>query len=62
MGKTYTGSLEEPLVAAEPVAAYNAVTTSHPLSTHDKVMASTRSVDEYFDELISLVHQDYASV
>ncbi len=28
--------------------------------TREIVMANTMSVDEYFDELISQVHQDYA--
>ena len=31
-------------------------------STTERVMASTVSVDEYFDELISQVHQDYAEL
>ena len=31
-------------------------------STRERVMASTVSVDEYFDELISQVHQDYADL
>ena len=31
-------------------------------STLERVMASTVSVDEYFDELISQVHQDYAEL
>ena len=30
-------------------------------STRDRILASTMSVDEYFDELISLVRQDYAN-
>lgn len=29
------------------------------VSTSERVMASTMSVDEYFDELISRVHEDY---
>ena len=29
-------------------------------STTERVMASTMSVDEYFDELVSQVHKDYA--
>ena len=29
-------------------------------TTRERVLASTVSVDEYFDELISQVHQDYA--
>lgn len=32
------------------------------VSTRERVMASTVSVDEYFDELISQVHQDYADL
>ena len=31
-------------------------------TTRERVMASTVSVDEYFDELISQVHQDYAEL
>lgn len=31
-------------------------------STREHVMASTVSVDEYFDEFISQVHQDYAEL
>ncbi|SFP01975.1 hypothetical protein [Prevotella sp. tf2-5] len=29
------------------------------VSARERIMASTMSVDEYFDELISEVHQDY---
>lgn len=29
-------------------------------STRNRVMANTMSVDEYFDELIDLVREDYA--
>ena len=32
------------------------------VSTTERVMASTMSVDEYFDELISQVHEDYAEL
>ena len=32
------------------------------VSTTERVMASTMSVDEYFDELISQVHEDYANI
>ena len=31
-------------------------------TTRERVMANTVSVDEYFDELISQVHQDYAEL
>ena len=32
------------------------------VSTTERVMASTMSVDEYFDELITQVHEDYADL
>ena len=32
------------------------------VSTTEHVMASTMSVDEYFDELILQVHEDYADL
>ena len=35
--------------------------TAKTVSVKERVMASTVSVDEYFDELISRVHQDYAN-
>ena len=31
-------------------------------STCDRIMASTMSVDEYFDELIDQVREDYANL
>ena len=31
-------------------------------STRNRVMASTMSVDEYFDELIDQVREDYANL
>ena len=31
-------------------------------STHERIMASTMSVDEYFDELIDQVREDYANL
>lgn len=31
-------------------------------STHERIMASTMSVDEYFDELTELVREDYANL
>ena len=32
------------------------------LSTRERIMASTMSVDEYFDALIDQVREDYASL
>ncbi|MBO4481285.1 MAG: hypothetical protein J5719_01865 [Bacteroidales bacterium] len=52
-------------MAAEPTPSYSAVqkqSTSPTLSPKERLMKETLSVDEYFDELISLVHQDYANL
>lgn len=32
------------------------------ISTRERIMATTMSVDEYFDELIEQVHEDYANL
>jgi len=32
------------------------------MSTRERIMSSTMSVDEYFDELIAQVHEDYAAL
>ena len=43
----------------------NTVTKNQPtksVSTTERVMATTMSVDEYFDELITQVHEDYADL
>ena len=47
------------------IVTNNSTTTNQPtksISTTDRVMATTMSVDEYFDELISQVHEDYANL
>ncbi|MBQ7572382.1 MAG: hypothetical protein IJT19_09115 [Bacteroidaceae bacterium] len=66
MVKKYRDIEPETVMAAEPVAAYEArrgnYAPSKSVSTRERVMASTVSVDEYFDELISLVHKDYANL
>ena len=36
--------------------------STKPVSTTERVMTSTMSVDEYFDELISQVQEDYADL
>ena len=46
---------EKPQVLEEPAVAYG-------ISARERVMASTLSVDEYFDELIDRVRQDYANL
>ena len=60
--ETKNNPKQQPM-AAEPMPSYSAVPTqssASTLSSEDKIMKETMSVDEYFDELISLVHQDYA--
>ena len=53
-------------MAEEPVATYNVsskhLPSSKDMSDGDSIKANTVSVDEYFDELISLVHKDYAGL
>ena len=51
--------------AAEPTPSYSAGQNQPTIPTlfpQEKLMRETLSVDEYFDELISLVHQDYATL
>ena len=67
MKKKYCDIEAEPVVAAEAVASYtansyHATATPKKASTRERIMDSTVSVDEYFDELISHVHKDYASL
>ena len=67
MVKKYPDIESEPvMVAAEPAVAYETSrryhTPSKGDSTRERVMASTVSVDEYFDELIARVHEDYANL
>lgn len=53
-------------MAAEPVVAYAAQSTScvqkKVIMNKEDILANTMSVDAYFDELISLVHKDYANI
>ncbi len=67
MERKYCDIEAEPAMAAEAVApytvsSYHATATPKKVSTRERVMVSTVSVDEYFDELISHVHEDYASL
>lgn len=48
---------EEPQMLKEPAVAYGI-----DVSTRERVIASTVSVDEYFDELIEQVHHDYENL
>ena len=65
MSKSYQDKQNEPLMASEPAAAYGVPSTPYAsnasvIST-ENVLSNTMSVDAYFDELISLVHKDYAN-
>lgn len=57
---------DKPEMASEPMPTYNVPVgyrqSSNRVSTNGRIMSNTMSVDEYFDKLISLVHDDYADV
>lgn len=55
MAKRYPTDEDKPNILEEPAAAYG-------FSSRERVIASTESVDEYFDELIDKVRQDYANL
>ena len=66
MSKKYRETENEPLKVAEPATIYadhsNCQTIFKGVSHRESVMASTVSVDEYFDQLIAQVHKDYANL
>ena len=66
MAKTYPTIEEKPQVLMEPAVAYGSVRNyAAPVAgvpSREKVMATTMSVDEYFDELIEQVRHDYAKL
>ena len=66
MAKTHPTIEKNQQTLAEPTVAYgrtSGYTVPVPgSSTCEKVLASTMSVDEYFDELIEQVHHDYANL
>ena len=55
MAKRYPKMEVKPQLLEEPAVAYG-------ISTRERVMTSTVSVDEYFDELIEKVRQEYANL
>lgn len=55
LAKRYPKIIEEPQRLEEPAVPYG-------ISARERVIASTVSVDEYFDELIEKVRQDYANL
>ena len=66
--KKYEEIEDTPSMASEPVAVYGIPQESIPLDVafsrlrKDVIKANTVSVDEYFDELITKVHSDYANL
>ena len=71
MAKKYNDFKTELTMAAEPMTSPiesqtalhgNLQAPSNGVSAKERIMASTMSVDAYFDELISLVHEDYANL
>lgn len=57
---------EQPFAVSEPMISYGIKRDSNAMgvipSSRDSILKNTISVDEYFDKLISLVHQDYENI
>ena len=66
MSKTNQDKQKEPLMASEPAVVYGVRDVSYgtkaSVVSNNSVLDNTMSVDDYFDELISLVHKDYANL
>ena len=66
MKKEYHKKQKEPLKVEEPKLPYgvknNSETPSLQSSRKARIMENTVSVDEFFDDLISLVRSDYESI
>ena len=67
MKKTYQHNEPESVPSvAESITPYGTSRHLHVQgdnsSSKDKIMKETMSVDDYFDELISLVREDYANI
>lgn len=66
MSKEYKDIKPDACLANEPVTTYGVRERHHaPVnrgSNREHVMATTMSVDEYFDKLIEQVHEDYANL
>lgn len=64
MSKKQHISHNEAGIASEPMPVYGSHATYHTSTKHiikeNRIMSKTISVDEYFDKLLSLVHEDYA--
>lgn len=66
MEKRYPTTEDKPQMLEEPTVVYGrGLGCEAPLvgdSIRERVLASTMSVDEYFDELIEQVRHDYANL
>lgn len=64
MGKKYSDVSKKQRILEEPAAAaaFIAKDGPHTLVGDEGGIASTMSVDEYFDELLEQVRRDYAAV
>ena len=66
MKKEYHKKRKEPLKVEEPKSPYSVKNNSESPSLQSshkaRIMENTVSVDEFFDDLISLVRSDYESI
>ena len=66
MSKNYNKIKSESAIVSEPISSYDTRGSHQVLqqntSIKERVMANTVSVDEYFDELITLVRKDYENI
>lgn len=62
MKKQYQKKQKKPLMAEEPKPLYDIKKDSESISHNEGIAKKTVSVDEFFDELISLVRSDYANL
>lgn len=66
MSKKCKNTQKQPQAVSEPMIPYGVNAVSNAIgvipSSREIIMRSTMSVDEYFDKLISLVHQDYENL
>ena len=66
MKKEYHKKQKEPLKVEEPKSPYgvknNSESSSLQSSKKARIIENTVSVDEFFDDLISLVRSDYESI
>ena len=66
MSKNYNKLESESVSVSEPITGYETrgshQVSQQNISINERVIANTVSVDEYFDELITLVRKDYENI